>query len=228
MRTASKRPPVLLPWNIVTRADKAEGVGDPPRLPQVLHRLRPRHGQVWVEQFGEVLLRRLLALLLRGELAPYPGQFAGIEPEASAPRALVDQDPAFDAVEVAHHDLSVPGAADALAQVRVERGVPLHLQELLARRLVRFVHARELEPVEPDPPTPPGAHVHRDALGLHLGHGVGAHRALDNAVLAGIWQSSGVRISSHLRPFRPFFSYSPDIVSTPQADVLKCAIRVYV
>src|SRR5829696_4911477 len=131
----SERAPVLLPRNIVTRADKAEGVGDPSRLSQVLHRLRPRYGQVGVEQFGEVLLGGFLALLLRGELAPDAGELAGIQPEAGTLRALVQQDPAFDAVEVAHHDLIVPGAADALAQVRVECGIALHFEELLTSRL---------------------------------------------------------------------------------------------
>src|SRR5215207_5442334 len=36
MQIASECPPVLLTGNIVTRADKAEGVGDPSRLSQIL------------------------------------------------------------------------------------------------------------------------------------------------------------------------------------------------
>src|ERR671913_2505199 len=136
MQIASERPPVLLTGNIVTRADKAEGVGDPSRLSQVLHRFRPLHGQVRIEQLGEVLLGGPLALLLRGELGPYPGELSGIEPEARAPRTLVHQDPAFHAVKVAHHDLTVSGTADALAEIRSEGGISLHLQELLARRFV--------------------------------------------------------------------------------------------
>src|SRR5918995_6129167 len=172
MQIASECPPVLLTGNIVTRADKAEGVCDPSRLSQILHRFRPLHGQVWIEQLGEILLRGLLALLLRGELAPYPGELAGIQPEPCAPRTLVHLNPAFDAVKVAHHDLRVPGTADALAQVEPALGIPLHLQELLSSRLVYFVHAGELEPVEPDPTASPGTHVNRYALGAHGGHDV--------------------------------------------------------
>jgi hypothetical protein len=123
----AKRPPVLLTRNIVTRTDKAESVGDPSRLSQILHRLRSRHGQVGVEQLGEVLLRGFLALLLRGELAPYSGEFACIQSEASAPRALVHHNPTFHTVKVAHHNLPVPWAADALAQVRTEGRIVLHL-----------------------------------------------------------------------------------------------------
>src|SRR5918993_6023260 len=141
MQIASECPPVLLTGNIVTRADKAEGVCDPSRLSQILHRFRPLHGQVWIEQLGEILLRGLLALLLRGELAPYPGELSSIQPEPCAPRALVNLNPAFDAVKVAHHDLRVPGAVDARAQVEPEFGIPLHLKELRASRLARVVHA---------------------------------------------------------------------------------------
>src|SRR5215208_3710886 len=118
----SEGPPVLLTRNIVTGADKAEGVGDPSRLSQILHRFRPLHGQVWIEQFREVLLGGLLALLLCCELAPYPGELSGIKPEASAPRTLVHHYTAFDAVKVSHHDLRVSGAVDALAQVRMSVG----------------------------------------------------------------------------------------------------------
>src|SRR5215210_1471690 len=96
--------------------------------------------------------------------------------------------------------------------------------ELLARRLVYLVHAGELEPVEPDTATAAGAHVHRYALGHHRGHGAGAHRTLDDAGGAGIRQPGGVRLSRHLRPFQPFLFCSPDIVSTPQTDVLEDAI----
>src|SRR5918994_1471675 len=106
---ASERPPVLLTGNVIARADKAEGVGDPSRLSQVLHSFRPLHGQVGVEQLGEVLLRGLLALFLRCELAPYAGELSGIQPEPCAPGALVHYNPAFDAVEVAHDDLTVSG-----------------------------------------------------------------------------------------------------------------------
>src|SRR5215207_1211270 len=187
MQIASECPPVLLTGNIVTRADKAEGVGDPSRLSQILHRFRPLHGQVRIEQLREVLLRGLLALLLRCELAPYPGELSGVQPESCAPRALIHQDPAFYTVKVAHHDLRVPGAVDALAQIRMERGIALHLQELLASRLVYLIYAGELEPVEPDPTAAARTHVHRYALGGHRSHDVGAHRALDDAVLAGIW-----------------------------------------
>src|SRR5829696_5421070 len=144
------------------------------------------HGQIWIEQLGEVLLRGLLALLLCCELAPYSGELASIKPEAGAPRALVHHYTAFDAVKVSHHDLRVSGAVDALAQVRMECGIPLHLQELLASRLVYLINAGEFEPVEPDPTASPSTHVHRHTLGAHGGHGVGAHRALDDALLAGI------------------------------------------
>src|ERR687894_1616681 len=133
-----ERAPILLAGYVVTRADEAEGVGDPSRLFQFLHRLRPRHGQVGVEQLGEVLLRSPLAVLLRGELAPYGREFASVEPEARAPRALIHEDRAFHAVKVAHHDLAVPGAEDALARVRSERGIALHLEELLSRRFANL------------------------------------------------------------------------------------------
>src|SRR5215218_1485198 len=173
----SEGPPVLLTRNIVTGADKAEGVGDPSRLSQVLHRFRPLHGQIWIEELGEVLLRGLLALLLRGELVPYPGELSSIKPEPSAPGALVHHYTAFDAVKVAHHDLRVSGAVDALAQVGMECGIPLHLQELLASRLVYLINAGEFEPVEPDPTASPSTHVHRNTSALivvlvleHTGH----------------------------------------------------------
>src|SRR5215208_7731733 len=172
MQIASECPPVLLTGNIVTRADKAESVGDPSRLSQILHRFGPLHGQVRIEQLGEILLCGLFALLLGGELAPYAGELTCIQPEPGAPRALVNYNPAFDAVKVSHHDLTVSGAVDALAQVRVECGIPLHLQELLAGRLVYLVHSGELEPGEPDPTASPSAHVHRDTLGGHGGHGI--------------------------------------------------------
>jgi len=61
---------------------------------------------------------------------------------------------------------------DAFAQVRMECGIALHLEELLSRRLVYFVYAGELELVEPDPAASPGAHVHRDTLSCHGGHDV--------------------------------------------------------
>jgi len=77
-----------------------------------------------------------------------------------------------------------PRTTNALAEVHLERGVTVHVQELLARRLVRLVSARQLEPVESYPSAPPGAHVDRDALGLHPGHDVRALRTLDYAGLA--------------------------------------------
>jgi len=46
--------------------------------------------------------------------------WSGIQPESCAPRALVNQDPAFDAVKAAHHDLPVPGTVDPLFQVKPE------------------------------------------------------------------------------------------------------------
>src|SRR5215204_5306458 len=135
------------------------------------------HGQIWIEQLGEVLLCGLLALLLCCELAPYTGELASIKPEPSAPRTLVHHYTAFDAVKVSHHDLRVSGTADALAQVRPECGISLHLQELLASRLVYLINAGEFEPVEPDPTASPSTHVHRHTSALivvmvleHTGH----------------------------------------------------------
>src|SRR5215213_3014701 len=89
----------LLPGNVVTRADKAEGIGDSAGLSEVLHGLGPLYGQVGVEEFGEVLLCGLLAFFLCSELGSNAGQLAGVQPEAGASGALVDQDPAFHAVK---------------------------------------------------------------------------------------------------------------------------------